>query len=253
VCELWRRIDALLRRRSLERDLDEELSFHLDMKAWEIGDRAAARRALGSPLLVRERAREAWGWRWLDDILWDIRYALRMFRQSPGFTAVAVLTLALGIGANAAVFSLTNTMLFKGFPSVVRNDRILYINCHKTAGGCGVSYPDFEDWRAQATSFEGMALVNGLDLTLSDKDLPETMFAAQVSVDAFKVIGQRPIIGRDFASSDATPGAAPVAILSYALWERRYGKDPAISKRVWKRSQAWNPSHSATPSRRISH
>jgi hypothetical protein len=79
-----------------------------------------------------------------------------------------------------------------------------------------------------------MAVVNGLDLTLSDKSLPETMYAAQVSVNAFKVIGQRPILGRDFAPSDATPGAPPVAILSYGLWERRYGKDPAIIGRTVK-------------------
>src|SRR5260370_27805585 len=101
-----------------------------------------------------------------------------MFRHSPGFTAVAVTTLALGIGVNAAVFRLTNAVLFKGFPSVVRNDRILYIDSRKTERGCCLSYPDFEDWRAQATSFEGMAIADGLDLTLSDKTgLLETMFA----------------------------------------------------------------------------
>jgi len=83
VSELWRRVHAWLRRRSLDRDLDEELSFHLEMKARETSDAAAAKRALGSPLLLREYARDAWGWRWLDDMLWDIRYALRMFRRIP--------------------------------------------------------------------------------------------------------------------------------------------------------------------------
>jgi putative ABC transport system permease protein len=234
--QFLRRVWYVIRQRRRTADLAEEMAFHRDMKQRELREHGAdsraarfgARRALGSTALAYDQSRDVWGWQWLDDVLWDIRYALRLFRQSPGFAAVAVLTLALGIGVNAAVFSLMNTMLFKGFPSVVRNDRVLYINCQKTGGGCGVSYPDFEDWRAQATSFEGMALVNGLDLTLSDKDLPETMFAAQVSANTFKVIGQRPIIGRDFASSDETPGAAPVAILSYGLWERRYGKDPAI-------------------------
>src|SRR5579863_3647512 len=105
----------------------------------------------------------------------DIRLSLRTLVGNPGFTLVAVVTLALGIGVNAAVFTVTNAVLFKGFPSVARNDRILYINCQKTGSGCGVSYPDFEDWRAQATSFEGMALVNGLNLTLSDRSLPEVI------------------------------------------------------------------------------
>jgi predicted permease len=226
VRELWRRLGAWLRRRSLDRDLEEELRFHLDMKERETGDRAAATRALGNALLVRERAQDAWGWRWVDDVLWDIRYALRQFRQNPGFTAVAVTTLAVGIGVNAAVFTVTNAVLFKGSRSIDRNDRILYIG---SGGPCCPSYPDFEDWRAQAKSFEGMAAVADLRITLSDKSGPaETNGATQVSADTFKLIGQKPTIGRDFAPSDEVPGAAPVAILSYAFWERRYGKNPAI-------------------------
>ncbi len=166
MSELWRRIEAWLRRRSLDRDLEEELRFHLDMKARDTGDRAAAQRALGSPLLLRERAQDAWGWRWLDDALWDIRYALRQFRQNPGFTVAAVLTLALGIGVNATVFTVTNAMLFKGFPHVDPDNRILYIG---TSGG--ESYPDFADWRAQAKSFTDMGVVNsgGLRVRLRDQ------------------------------------------------------------------------------------
>ncbi len=229
--ELWRRIDALLRRWSLDRDLDEELRFHLDMKAREIGDRAASRRALGSPLLLRERARDPWGWRWVDDVLWDVRYALCQFRQNPGFTAVAIVTLALGIGVNATVFTVTNAMLFKGFPHVDPDNRILYFDWKRERLSPGVSYADFEDWRAQAKSFEGMAVVanGGLRLRVSDqRGVPETYDATQLSANAFQVLGQRPILGRDFAPSDGAPGAAAVAILSYGLWERRYGKDPGI-------------------------
>src|SRR5713226_9319208 len=229
--ELWRRIVAWLRRRSLDRDLGEELQFHLDMKARETGDRAAATRALGSPLLLRERARDAWGWRWVDDVLWDVRYALRQFHQNPGFTAVAIVTLALGIGVNATVFTVTNAMLFKGFPHVDPDNRILYFDWKRERLSPGVSYADFEDWRAQAKSFEGMAVVanGGLRLRVSDQRVfLETYDATQLSANAFQVLGQRPILGRDFAPSDGAPGAAAVVILSYGLWERRYGKDPGI-------------------------
>ena len=98
---------------------------------------------------------------WLDDARRDVQYAARTLLRSPGFTVVAVTKLALGIGVNAAVFTVTNATLFKGFPLVHRNDRLLYMT---TGRGCCVSYPDFEDWRAQARSFERMAIVHGAPL-----------------------------------------------------------------------------------------
>jgi putative ABC transport system permease protein len=229
VPELWRRIDAWLRRRSLDRDLDEELRFHIDMKTRELGDRTAATRALGGALLVRERARDPWGWRWLDEVLWDIRYALRVLRSSPGFTAVAVLTLALGIGVNATVFTVTNALLFKGFPSVVRNDRILYIHSEKNGQYSGVSYPDFQDWRDQVKAFDSIGTVRDLRIILNDRSgFPENYTATLITANAFQLLGQKPILGRDFAASDERPGAAPVAILTNGFWEQRFGKDPAI-------------------------
>jgi predicted permease len=140
--------------------------------------------------------------------------------------------LALGIGVNVTVFTVTNAVLFKGFPLVDRNDRILYI---AGQSACCVSYPDFEDWRAQAKSFEGMAVVHGIGVVHSDQSgIPERYDATEVSANTFRLVGQRPIIGRDFRESDERPGAAPVAILSYGFWERRYGKNPAIIGRtIW--------------------
>jgi putative ABC transport system permease protein len=225
--ELWRRIEAFFRRRSFDRDLDEELRFHLDMKTRETGDRTAARRVLGNPLLLRERARDVWSWRWLDEVLWDVDYAFRQFRQHPGFTFVAVLTLALGIGVNAAVFTLTNGILFRGTPHIDPTNRIVYIQTSQ-----GVSYPDFEDWRAQARSFDGqMAVVftGGNRTLLDDQRGPREMYdATQLGANAFQVLDQKPILGRDFSPADEMPGAAPVMILSYHLWELRYRKDPGI-------------------------
>src|SRR5258708_7430609 len=109
-------MNALLRRRSLDRDLEEELRFHLDMKERETGSRAQATQALGSALLVREQAREAWGWRWVDDVLWALRYALRQFWRNPGFTSVAILSLAIGIGANCGIFSFADALLLRPLP-----------------------------------------------------------------------------------------------------------------------------------------
>jgi hypothetical protein len=163
-------------------------------------------------------------------IVQDVRYAIRALRRSPGFTLTAIATLGFGIGVNAAVFTVTNAVLFKGFSFVHRSDRILYMTSRE---GCCVSYPDFLDWRAQATSFQGMALVHGAQAIVSDNGAsPEYYHATEVTSETFRLIGQRPLIGRDFTASDEAPDAAPVAILSYGFWERRYGKDPAIAGRA---------------------
>jgi putative ABC transport system permease protein len=162
------------------------------------------------------------------DLLGDIPYSFRILAKSPGFTAVAIATLAIGIGVNAAVFTITNAVLFRGFPNVDPGNRLVYIN---RSGCCEISYPDFEDWRAQAKSLDGVGVVKngGLRLILDDwSGAPVTCDGTALSANAFRVLGRKPILGRDFADSDAATGAAPVAILNYGFWERRYGKDPAI-------------------------
>ena len=168
-------------------------------------------------------------------LLADVRLGLRTLLQSPGFTAVAIATLAVGIGINAAVFTVTKAALIAGFPMVQENDRILYLS----GGGCCVSYPDFLDWRAQAKSFTGMAIVHGGGRVLSDPSgFAETYDTTEVSTETFRLVGQRPIMGRDFTPYDETPGAPSVAILNYGFWERRFGKDPAIIGRVLRMNGA---------------
>ncbi len=161
----------------------------------------------------------------------DVRFGFRMLAKNPGFTAMAVAMLALGIGINAAVFTVTNATLFKGFPLVARNDGILYMT---TGINCCVSYPDFKDWQAQAKSFDGMAIVHGTNKSYRDHaGFPETAYTTEVSANTFRLAGVKPILGRDFLPSDETPGAPQVAILRYGFWERRYGKDPgAIGRKV---------------------
>lgn len=166
---------------------------------------------------------------WLDSFVQDVRYAFRGLRRSPLFTIVAVLTVAVGIGVNAAVFTVTNAVLFKGFAGVADNDRLLYIASRGPGAAPFVSYPDFADWRAQAESFDGIGAVNAVRISLSDQSgFAEALDATQVSANSFSLLGQRPLLGRDFVASDETPGAAPVVILSHAFWQRRYHQDPAV-------------------------
>jgi len=166
-----------------------------------------------------------------DGIIADVRFAVRALRHAPGFALTAIGMLALGIGANATVFTLSRAVLFSGFPSVADNDRIAYVASSRSS--CCLSYPDFLDWRERTTSLEGMAVVRGITVSLSDTAaLPEGRDATEVSADTFRLIGRTPAVGRDFTAADELPGAAPVAILSYGFWERRYGKDPAILGRV---------------------
>ncbi len=159
----------------------------------------------------------------LDGIVQDVRFAARALRRSPGFTCVAIATLAVGIGVNAAVFTVTNAVLFRGFPHVDPNNRILYIGTNH-----GVSYPDFQDWRAQAKSFDGMAVVANGGLRLIVNDTGNVADGTELSANSFQVLGQKPILGRDFAPFDAVPGAPSVTILNYRFWERSYGKDASL-------------------------
>jgi putative ABC transport system permease protein len=165
----------------------------------------------------------------------DFKFGLQTLAKSPGFTAVAVLTLALGVGVNATVFTLANAVLFKGFP-IDNADRILYLNVKNPNNAeqfVGVSFPDFRDWRAQAKSFVGMTACTGRPASVSDKaGLPETLRMTRMSANGFALIGQKPAIGRGFALDEDAANAPPVAILSYGLWERRYGKANSVVGQV---------------------
>jgi putative ABC transport system permease protein len=170
---------------------------------------------------------------WVESMWLDFRFALRQFINAPAFTAAAVGMLALGIGANATVFTVTDAVLFKGFRLVQGNDRILYIHDEKNGQYSGVSYPDFRDWQSQARSFDGMGAVADLRITLNDQNgFPERYTATRITTNGFHLLGCEPFMGRDFAPSDAIAGAPPVAILSYGFWERRFGKDPQIIGRT---------------------
>ncbi len=234
------RLIAIFRRRRLDAELADEISAHLELATAENRGRGMsaeeARRAaalrLGGAVQTAEAYRDQRGFPLLDSLAQDVRYALRGMRRSPGFTVVAVMTLAIGIGVNAAVFTLTSA-LFKGFASIQGNDRVLYMrtrDINRPQDYYGVSYPDFKDWSARATSFEGIAACRDVArISLSDQDgSSQTYWAVQVSANAFTVVGRQPFIGRNFTAADESAGAAPVAILTYGLWTTRYDRNPAI-------------------------
>lgn len=150
----------------------------------------------------------------------DVRVALRGLRRTPGFTAGAVLVLALGLGVNVAVFTVVNAALFSGFPGIADHDRLVYL----TAGrGCCLSYQDLADWRAATTTLTRLAAVADVRAAVEANGLAETTTVTEVTANTFALLGVRPAIGRDFSDADDRPGAARVALLSDGYWRRRFG------------------------------
>jgi putative ABC transport system permease protein len=167
----------------------------------------------------------------LRDVQTDVGYGWRVLRRSPGLAAMAAITLALGIGANVTVFTLANAFLFKNLP-FADSARILYVSgtlLTRPGSTRSLSYPDFLELREQARTFDGLAAFANRSVDLSDRrGFPERYRGAVITANGFSVIGQKPVMGRDFAAEDEQPGAQPVVLLGYGLWESRYGADPAV-------------------------
>ena len=231
-------IRSLFQKKRAGRELDEELRGFMEMAAEENVKQGrsekdalrAVRLERGSLEAAKELVRAA-GWESLLETFWqDLCYGLRMLRKSPGFTAVAVVTLALGVGANATVFILANAVLFKNLP-FAGSDRVLYISSanRETGSGRGESYPDYSYLQSAVKSFQSLAAFSGLDVDISDSSaVPTQVRGLQVTYNAFSAIGVEPFLGRDFVPEDSHPGAVPVAILAHTFWQNRYGMDRGI-------------------------
>src|SRR4051812_28674677 len=169
------------------------------------------------------------------NLLQDLKFAVRLLIKDRWFTAVAALALALGIGVNATVFTFVNAVLIRGLP-FDDPDRITSIGVRDARDrDRGLSYLDFEDWRAGARSFSAFAAFNGATMNVSDEGLaPERFSGPYMSANGFTLIGQRPRLGRDFRPDDDKPGAAAVVLLGNGIWKNRYGSDPAIVGRSIK-------------------
>jgi putative ABC transport system permease protein len=233
------RLPLWLRWRS-ERDLEDEIQTHVEFETQANIDRGmtpeearfAAMRAFGNATRVRERAQEADPMATIQNLTQDIRYALRLWRKNPSFALAAVTAIGLGIGVNTAVFTLANAVLLKA-PAYEGDGRLVYLQGHEP--GCdlpcdiGRSYADFLEFRAHAASIEELAGYSFETVNLSDSiTLPERYRSLKISANASSVFGQKPLLGRDFTSSDEQEGATSVVMLTYAIWQARYGGDPSI-------------------------
>ena len=160
----------------------------------------------------------------------DIRYAIRNLIKRPGFTVIAAMTLALGIGANTAIFSAINALLLKPLP-IPNQDRVVAIWDKNPGRGVEhneVAFANYLDWRAQNHSFDQLALERWWSTNLTGGDMPERIQGFLVSANFFDVIGIKPVQGRNFLEEENQPGKDAVAIIAHSLWQRRFGSDPAI-------------------------
>src|SRR5271156_4432846 len=158
----------------------------------------------------------------------DLKFSLRVLAKSRGFTIVAVLTLALGVGANTAIFSIVNAVLLRPLPFKDSSQLVRLRETHKNVGNVSVSYPDFLDWREQSHSFAAMAVINNVGFNLSGVAQPENIGGYAVSPNFLALLGVRPVLGRDLLPSEEKPGTAPVLLLSYQLWQSHLGGDPGV-------------------------
>ena len=220
------------RRRPMEEDLDSELRHHMDLRVEDLrrsglNEAEARRRAaleLGGIAQAQDEVRDVWRWRWLDDRYRDLRYAGRMLVRSPGFTTAAMLSLALGIGANAGIFSLFDQVLLRPLP-IAEPERLVHLDwvgpSLATAWGNGnlMSYPLCRDLQEQEQFFDGVFCRHPTTVTFSAGQEHDPVRADVVSGSYFSVLGVRPELGRLIdRSDDLQPGAHPVVVLSYSYW-----------------------------------
>lgn len=234
--ELASRISGMFGRNRLDRDLDEELSVHLEMLVEEnvrrgmslTEARYAAQRSFGGVEQTKEAYRDQRGLPIMDSLARDLRYGLRMLRRHPGFTLVAVLTLALGIGANTAIFSVLNAVLLHSFPYKDPDKLVLLAENRREMTLLALSFPDFIDWRSQNHVLESAGAVRRWNPNLTAEGEPERLQAAMVTAEIFPTLGIAPRLGRVFVDEEDRPGAERVVVLSYNFWQRRYGFDESV-------------------------
>jgi predicted permease len=251
----WRklrsRFRALLRKEKIDAEMDEELRSHIELRTRaniEAGinpeeARFAALRQFGWTESIKEDCREQRGVRWLESLVQDIRYSARQLRKNPGFTTVAVLTLAFGIGANTVIFSLANLALFGSFPAEKPRELVsVFFGDSRGQGTSNHSYADYADYRRETGDvLAGIAAFTPVPAHLLVGQQTERISVGLVSDNYFSVLGIRPLIGRAFSPDEnQTPGSHPVAMIGEGLWRRQFAGDRNVTgKTIWLNNAAY--------------
>ncbi len=224
----WNRLRDRFQRKRLDAELDEELHFHQEMLERELGPNVGRRR-LGNRTALHEEVRAMWSFVWIEELMRDLRYGLRSLARTPAFTAIALFTVALGIGANTAIFSVVYGVLWSPFP-YREPDRLVLLNeTMKEMPQITVSYPNFLDWRGRTQAFEGMALFKPYQsFTVTGAVGAERVAGALTTANLFDVLGLHPAVGRTLRAEDDRPGAERVALVSDAFWRERLGATQAL-------------------------
>ncbi len=241
--QLFGRLRAFLRPRSFDRDFDEELEIHLAMLAADHQRRGmppeqalrAARLELGGVTQLREAHRDARGMPWLSGLAQDLQYALRTLRKTPSFTLTALATLAIGIGATTAIFSIVDTVLLKPLP-IADADRVVLLTTliqdesGSNANHPGTSQAKFRHWRAQSAFLDCVSVFSAGSepMNFTGSDVAEQWNALMLSSEAFRCLGIRILRGRSFTAEEDLPGGPPALVISERLWSGRFASDPAI-------------------------
>ena len=236
MIRLMRRLLALVKARRLERELEGEVIAHLELAERDAvaaglspeEARRAARRSFGSIESMKEFHRDERSVRWIDTFVRDVRYGVLLLLRDRGFSAIAIGVMAIGIGANAAMFSLLDAVLLKPlpYPDPDRIVRVLEMPTPTTRNG--ITTLNLLDWKRLSTSFEALSATRGLSVALTGAGEPSRLNGTLVSADYFKVFGVEAALGRTFLPKDEEPGAAAVVVVSHAVWQDRFGGDPDI-------------------------
>ncbi len=236
--ELWRRVLFFCRRNRLAEDLDEEMRFHIALRATKLSEQDcdsveavyAARRQFGNKTLLKEVSREMWGWTPIERFLQDVRFAARSLRRNALFSVMAIATFAMGIGANTAIFSVVNAVLLRPLP-YPQPDTIVHIRLAWKNGDPNdtLTVPEFEFYRDHSSAFQAVAgYRGGATVSIKRGDVPEWITSLRATDGFFGVLGIHPAMGRDIQRDDTRPGSPQVAILSNSLWRNAFGADPTV-------------------------